>query len=165
MFWMMKSNVIFLVAFLCWATCSFAQELPIEQYGDDVIYDAPAWLESFAERQDSVEVIYIYASWCGPCMAKIPSLRELKKQHEHLPIRWTMVSIDRERDDWLGILDKTQTTWRHVWIAPEEKKAFLALFPAYEGAVPTMLVVMSGDEKTRKKSYRYEKWTQRIGEL
>lgn len=143
---------------------SFAQEMPHQRYGNDVIYETSAWLEMVESSQDSIDVIYIWTSWCGPCRAQLPELRGLKERYAHLPIRWTMVSFDDKRSAWLRILDMTQTTWRQVWVSPEERKAFSDFFLVVKG-YPTKLIVEPRNERGRRKSYSYDRWVKEIERL
>lgn len=42
--------------------------------------------------------IDIWATWCGPCIAEIPSLKKLEKDLHDKPVEFVSVSIDDEKD-------------------------------------------------------------------
>lgn len=40
----------------------------------------------------------VWATWCGPCIAEIPSLKEVEKQYHRKNIAFVSVSIDKAKD-------------------------------------------------------------------
>jgi thiol-disulfide isomerase/thioredoxin len=40
----------------------------------------------------------LWATWCGPCKAEMPSIQKLYDQVDHDKIKFVMLSIDREKD-------------------------------------------------------------------
>jgi len=57
------------------------------------------------------KIVYVdvWATWCGPCIREIPSLKELEKSyHGNNDIVFMSVSIDKERDKekWLKMVDE-----------------------------------------------------------
>lgn len=51
-------------------------------------------------------LIEFWASWCGPCIGKMPSLVELQKKYEGKDFLVIAISIDDRKKDWLSILEK-----------------------------------------------------------
>ncbi len=43
-------------------------------------------LKSLADLRGKVVVLDFWATWCGPCVASIPDVRELKKRYESFPV-------------------------------------------------------------------------------
>lgn len=57
--------------------------------------------------------IDVWATWCGPCMREIPSLKELEKQyHGSDDIVFMSVSIDKMKDKekWVNMIDDKELT-------------------------------------------------------
>ena len=56
--------------------------------------------------------IDIWATWCGPCIGQIPSLKELQKEYKDENIVFMGVSIDAEKDHekWKQFLEKEGLT-------------------------------------------------------
>jgi thiol-disulfide isomerase/thioredoxin len=64
-------------------------------------HDKPVDLSSL---KGNYVYIDIWATWCGPCKAEIPSLKTVEKKYEHENIRFVSISIDEKKD---------MTTWKN----------------------------------------------------
>ncbi|MCG1034778.1 TlpA family protein disulfide reductase [Polaribacter sargassicola] len=42
--------------------------------------------------------IDVWATWCGPCIAEVPSLKKLEKEYHDKNIEFMSISIDKEKD-------------------------------------------------------------------
>ncbi|MFD2147124.1 TlpA family protein disulfide reductase [Mucilaginibacter antarcticus] len=42
--------------------------------------------------------IDIWATWCGPCIAEIPSLKKMEEKYHDKPIKFVSISIDADKD-------------------------------------------------------------------
>jgi thiol-disulfide isomerase/thioredoxin len=42
--------------------------------------------------------IDIWATWCGPCIAEIPSLKKIEEKYHDKPIKFVSISIDAKKD-------------------------------------------------------------------
>ncbi|WAC40819.1 TlpA family protein disulfide reductase [Pedobacter sp. SL55] len=61
---------------------------------------------SFASLKGKVVLIDVWATWCGPCRAEFPSLKQLEKDVEGKPIQIVSISTDSEKDKekWLKMI-------------------------------------------------------------
>lgn len=61
---------------------------------------------SLANLKGKYVYIDIWASWCGPCRAEIPFLKELEKKMEGKNICFVSISLDARKNDWAKMVEK-----------------------------------------------------------
>lgn len=66
-------------------------------------------LDVLAENE--VVLVDFWASWCVPCIASIPKLKELYADYQDKGFEIVFVSIDDEYDDWKNESDKQELAW------------------------------------------------------
>lgn len=61
---------------------------------------------SFASLKGKVVLVDVWATWCGPCRAEFPSLKQLEKDIEGKPIQIVSISTDADKDKekWLKMI-------------------------------------------------------------
>lgn len=61
---------------------------------------------SFASLKGKVVLVDVWATWCGPCKAEFPHLKQLEKDIEGKPIQIISISTDAEKDKakWLQMI-------------------------------------------------------------
>ena len=74
--------------------------------------DTIRWMDIVS--QYDYTLIDFWASWCGPCMRAMPWLKEVYAEHagEHFEI--IGVSLDFNRDNWLGAIKGKELNWIHL---------------------------------------------------
>lgn len=60
-----------------------------------------------------VVVLDVWATWCGPCAAKIPQHRNLMKKHSGKPFTLVSINADENRDDLTEFMKKNPMPWTH----------------------------------------------------
>ncbi len=63
------------------------------------------------------KLVYVdtWASWCGPCVAEIPALKQLEKDYHDKDIVFMSVSVDNKKDDWLRMMEEKQLDGIQLW--------------------------------------------------
>ncbi len=55
-----------------------------------------------------------WASWCGPCRAELPYLKEAYEKYHDAGFEIYAVSLDSSREDWLAAIARYGLPWVHV---------------------------------------------------
>lgn len=66
-------------------------------------------ITSLEDLKGTYVYIDVWATWCGPCIAEIPFLKELEEDYHHKPVSFVSLSIDKykDKDKWAKmIIDK-----------------------------------------------------------
>ncbi|MCK8479411.1 TlpA family protein disulfide reductase [Psychroserpens algicola] len=65
---------------------------------------------SLADLKGKYVYVDVWATWCGPCIREIPSLKEVEKQFHNENIAFVSTSIDemKNRDKWLAMVDEKE---------------------------------------------------------
>jgi thiol-disulfide isomerase/thioredoxin len=64
-----------------------------------------------SDYKGKVVVLQFWATWCGPCMQKIPQLKQLIAKHEGQPLCVVGVNLDRDRDAARKIVKEREVSW------------------------------------------------------
>lgn len=65
---------------------------------------------SLSDFKGKVVLVDVWATWCGPCIAQIPHLKNLEKQYEGKDIVFMGVSLDEKKDyeKWEEFIEKEE---------------------------------------------------------
>ena len=116
---------------------AFAQGKPLE---DGTVLTPESKEQSLLSQlnPESYTFIDFWASWCGPCRASFPHLREMYKQYGER-VRFLSISLDSKEADWLKAMDEEQLPWAQFLASPELSKAIGTLYDIT--AIPTFLLI------------------------
>ncbi|NCE72743.1 TlpA disulfide reductase family protein [Odoribacter sp. Z80] len=83
-------------------------------------------------------IIDFWASWCGPCRASFPHLREMYERYGK-DVRFVSISIDQKKEDWQRAVGEEKLPWTQLLSTPALNKALPQLYDLR--GVPTFLLV------------------------
>lgn len=66
---------------------------------------------SFSQLKGKYVLIDFWASWCGPCKASFPHMKEVYKKYKSDKFEIYSISIDKDKDAWLKGLKEQQLPW------------------------------------------------------
>jgi len=62
-----------------------------------------------------IVLLDFWATWCGPCVRALPSVKKLQKDHARDPFVLVGVSADRDEAAWRAFTDKNGMVWSQYW--------------------------------------------------
>ena len=72
-------------------------------------------LISLSSFRGSIVYVDVWATWCGPCIAEIPSLERLQKDYQDKNIVFLSVSVDTDKDAWEKMLIDDELGGVQLW--------------------------------------------------
>ena len=83
-------------------------------------------------------LIDFWASWCGPCIASFPFMKQVYADYKDRGLCIIGVSCDKDRNAWLKALDKHQLPWTAL-LSPASKSDALDLYGV--SGIPTVILI------------------------
>ena len=81
---------------------------------DFTLHDLDGQAVSLSQFKGRVVMLDFWASWCGPCIADLPRLKEIKDRMAAQPVVFVNLSLDRKERDWRKAVDEHGIQGVHV---------------------------------------------------
>lgn len=77
-------------------------------------------IEHFSKNElsllkDKATLLVFWASWCKPCIAEIPAIKEFRRLHQPNKLNITYVTLDEDSTKFLEAVKKYELDWNHIY--------------------------------------------------
>lgn len=118
---------------------------------------------SLKSLQGHIVILDFWASWCAPCIAEMPTVKEIYAKYKDKGLKVVGISMDNSKTAWIKSIDKVQIPWAHVSSLKGMKKCPIAqLYQVY--AIPKLYII-DQEGKIIAKDLREEELKKKIDEL
>ena len=124
---------------------------------------------SLAAMAGKVVVLDFWATWCPPCRASVPELKDLLKKYPREKLVVVSISADEKENEWKDFIAKKNMDWPQVWDSDQHIGDMFNIhaFPTYliingEGIVVQKIV---GADPQQSVAYRIKDTLKGMKEL
>ncbi len=103
---------------------------------------------------NSYAIIDFWASWCAPCRAAIPTVKEIYDRYGRGQLNVVSVSMDKEQADWEQAMQEENMPWAQAWAGKPE--AMNAASRSYNITTIPRLLLISPEGKVIFSTYDAE---------
>lgn len=103
--------------------------------------------ELVKNNSDSLRVINVWATWCGPCVVEFADFMDMNHMYRRRNFEFISVSADEpdKKNKALAFLQKQRaSTMNYIFSTDDKYKLIEAVDPKWQGALPYTLVVEPG---------------------
>lgn len=92
------------------------KRLPGQDYHDIELSDTTGTVHHLSEYVGHGKYVLLdfWASWCGPCIGSMPTMKEIHNTYADRGLQIIGISFDSERDKWLSAIKHHELPWLHL---------------------------------------------------
>ena len=123
-----SAMLLVIINFLLISSCKQTEQVPqtnsttLERIGLSIGETAPDFTMnnqfgkpvSLKDFRGKVVMIDFWATWCGPCIASLPQVIELKKKYFGEKFEILGISLDKDLEQWKSFINDKQMDWIHI---------------------------------------------------
>lgn len=118
---------------------------------------------SLKSLKGHIVILDFWASWCAPCIAEMPTVKEIYAKYKDKGLKVVGISMDNSKAAWMKSIDKIQIPWLHVSSLKGMKRCPVAeLYQVY--AIPKLYII-DKEGKIVDKDLRGEDLKKKVDEL
>ena len=123
-----------------------AEEITIKEadYNFELI-DLKGKRVNLREFKNKVIFMNMWATWCAPCIAELPSIERLSEKTDPQKIQFVMISTDRNREKLKKFIERKEIQLPVYQVAGAVPEVF------YSTSIPTTYVIAPGGKIVSKK--------------
>jgi len=94
-------------------------------------------LQGFDQYKGKYLLVDFWASWCGPCRAAVPKVKDLYAKYKDKGLDVVSISIDDNKKAWEKAMEEEGMPWQQ-WLSPDKNKTMQTFL--FSG-IPTIYIV------------------------
>ncbi|GAB3358914.1 hypothetical protein GCM10027566_24120 [Arachidicoccus ginsenosidivorans] len=96
---------------------------------------------SLSDMKGKVVLVDVWATWCGPCKAQIPYLKQLEAEMKGKDVQFVSISVDelKDKEKWLHYIDTAKLGGTQLFAGGWNQKSGLAQYYEIKG-IPRFMV-------------------------
>ena len=120
------------------------QPLPFPEFGEQYKFRVAGLDGRFVGTPDydgKVVVLDFWATWCYPCMKKMPKLRRLYEEYHEDGLEIVGINFDDTEDDCKKAIEKFDIPWKQIMALSDDKQRTLWMKSMGLGSLPRILII------------------------